>query len=194
MKEGVVKFDCEWIRTGALACPPQLLQVRNMLYADGLIGTTQEGLGFGNVSMRAAGGCQFFITGSQTGGLAALTAQHVAKVVCFDHSRNWLRCEGPVSASSESLTHAAVYQNAPAVNGVIHIHNRLMWRKMLGVYAGTSVLAEYGSTALAGEVGLLVQSPAVVQGHALVLAGHADGILFFAHDLEEAGRICLEML
>src|SRR6476659_9860240 len=60
----------------------------------GLLGVDQNGIGFGNISVREAASSRFFITGSNTGHKSELTADDCAKVIQYRFSRNWLLFEG----------------------------------------------------------------------------------------------------
>src|SRR6266446_4475055 len=127
MKEtGAVKFRYESAGVELAPFPgfEELNAVRQELRRLGLLGVDESGLGFGNVSMRDGTTDSFYITGSGTGALPALTLQDYAKVIACDFERNWLRCEGRAIASAESLTHAAVYSMAVDVRVVVHGHAR----------------------------------------------------------------------
>ena len=106
MKE-VIKFHYESSERDLAPFPgfEELNAGRQELRRLSLLGVDEDGIGFGNVSLRD--GTSFYITGSGTGALPALTLRDYAKVVAWDFERNWLRCEGRVIASAESLTHAA---------------------------------------------------------------------------------------
>ena len=106
----------------------ELNAARQELRRLGLLGVDESGVGFGNVSLRDGATDSFYITGSGTGALSALALQDYAKVVAWDFERNWLRCEGRVIASAESLTHAAVYSMDAEVRVVVHGHDRCLWQ------------------------------------------------------------------
>jgi len=115
--EGVIQFQCEWIP----APPPSEIEIRELnhwrerLYARGFIGSYENGIAFGNISRRAAFGKGFIISGTQTGGLPRLKADHYTCVVACRIEENYIRCKGPLRASSESLTHAMIYEMDPTV-------------------------------------------------------------------------------
>ena len=73
-----------------------------------LMGVYENGVGFGNVSVRDGATRNFYITGSATGGLPKLTVTDCMRVVDWDFKKNWLRYEGNAIPSSESLRHAAI--------------------------------------------------------------------------------------
>ena len=87
------------------------------------MGVDSNGVGFGNLSVRDGVSGNFYITGSATGGLPELTPTDCVRVVAYDFARNWLRYEGAAIPSSESLTHAAIYESDPSTSAVIHCHD-----------------------------------------------------------------------
>ena len=125
----------------------------------GLIGVDANGVGFGNLSIRDGATSRFYITGSATGGIADLIPSHYARVVAYDFAKNWLRCEGSTVASSESLTHAAVYESDPTVFSVIHCHDVKLWAALLEEEApATPKEVEYGTPEMAYAVRSLFNS------------------------------------
>ena len=108
-----IKFTCE---RAAAEIPSfdglaELNAYRRALLQLRLVGVDSNGIGFGNLSIRDRATNNFYITGSATGGIPELTLADCTRVVAYDFKRNWLRCEGSAIASSESLTHAAVYES-----------------------------------------------------------------------------------
>ena len=182
-----IKFRCEQEKTAPapFAGFDQLNAYRSKLRQRGLIGMDASGIGFGNLSVRDnANG--FRITGSGTGGLPELTPGDYTKVVACDFARNWLRCEGPAIASSESLTHAAVYASEPTAGAVIHCHNSTLWAALLDHAPTTSKAAEYGTPELAFAVERLFKNSDVKAKKIFVMAGHEGGVVVFGKNLGEA--------
>ena len=182
-----IKFRCEHEKTAAapFAGFDELNVCRSKLRQRDLIGMDASGIGFGNLSVRDnANG--FRITGSGTGGLPELTLADYTKVVAYDFTRNWLRCEGPAVASSESLTHAAVYESEPTAGAVIHCHNSKLWATLLNHAPTTSKAAEYGTPELAFEVERLFENSDVKARKIFVMAGHEGGVVVFGKNLGEA--------
>src|SRR5246127_494923 len=109
---GSIKFTCDWavVELSRFAGFDELNEYRRKLLRLGTIGIDRNGVGFGNLSVRNGATSRFYITGSGTGKLPELTPTDCARVVACDFARNWLQCEGLTVASSESLTHAAVYE------------------------------------------------------------------------------------
>jgi len=86
----------------------QLDEVRTKLFDLGLVGVYSDGIGYGNVSIRNGTGC--IISGTSTGAVRALGAGGYCYVRSFDLKLNSVNTEGPILASSESMTHCAIYQ------------------------------------------------------------------------------------
>ena len=125
----------------------------------GLLGVDESGVGFGNVSLREGATDAFYITGSGTGALSTLALRDYARVVAWDFERNWLRCEGRVIASAESLTHAAVYSMDTGVRVVVHGHDRCLWQGLRERGSATGPNVAYGTPEMAWEVQRLFQKP-----------------------------------
>jgi ribulose-5-phosphate 4-epimerase/fuculose-1-phosphate aldolase len=152
----------------------------------GFIGRYPNGIGFGNVSIRAGASNEFYISGTMTGGLAELTEAHYTKVVAWDFPRNWLRCEGPIQASSESMTHAAVYERDTAARAVLHVHELELWKRLLDRVPTTRKDVEYGTPEMAAEVARLFRESDVRERRILAMAGHEEGIFVFGGTSQEA--------
>jgi L-ribulose-5-phosphate 4-epimerase len=161
------------------ACRRKLLQLR-------LIGVDSHGTSFGNLSVRDSGTKNFYITGSATGGLPELRLVDCAKVVACDFERNWLRYEGTAIPSSESLTHAAIYESDPTADAALHCHASNLWTVLLNKAPTASQTIEYGTPEMAHEIIRLFQSTNVQTRKILVMAGHEGGIVTFGKDLDEA--------
>jgi len=190
---GYVRFRCEWEQSDPPAGPPvaALVGWRNRLRRLGLIGAYPDGVGFGNVSGRLAGGT-FVISGTATGGLESAGPEHFTEVVRYDVGANALACRGPVPASSESLSHAAVYAADPAAGAVFHVHHPGMWERLRGVIPTTDPAAEAGTPEMARAVAGLVR--AGVPGGVFAMGGHRDGLVAFGRAPDEAGDRLLAAL
>jgi L-ribulose-5-phosphate 4-epimerase len=192
--EGVIKFRCDH---NAREVEPftgfeELNRVRRKLLQLRLVGVDAQGIGYGNLSVRAEEPGCFYITGSGTGGVPLLQLRHVAKVVAFDCCSNWLRCEGATVASSESLTHGAIYTAAPDVQAVIHCHDDVLWRALCDSEAATPADAEYGTPAMAGEVQQLLRDSVLRQQQIFAMRGHSGGVVAFGGSVEEAFAVLLQ--
>ena len=100
------------------------------MHEKGLIGMYPDGIGFGNISIRCNENT-FLISGTATGGIIDLDNSHYALVTDYNLTTNSLTCKGSINASSESLTHALIYESSPSTNAVIHIHNLALWKKLM---------------------------------------------------------------
>lgn len=185
---GVVKFAREHIAVELApfagfdelnACRRKLLQLR-------MVGIDANGIGFGNLSVRGGAVGEFYITGSGTGARPRLSLADYAKVTSYDLEKNWLRCEGRPVASSESLTHAAVYASEPQVSAVIHCHTHALWTRLLTRGLATSADVEYGTPEMAFEVQRLFRDTDVRDQQIFAMGGHADGIVAFGKDVGDA--------
>jgi L-ribulose-5-phosphate 4-epimerase len=186
---GSIKFQCEQVavKLAPFAGFSELNRYRRKLVDLGLIGVDTNGIGFGNVSVRdGANFSQFYITGSATGRLPELTLADCAKVVAWDFTRNWLRYEGLTVASSESLTHAAVYESDPSVRAVIHCHDTKLWTALLNKAPTTSASVEYGTPEMAYAVRRLFERMDVKAKKIFVMAAHDGGLVTLGKDLQEA--------
>jgi ribulose-5-phosphate 4-epimerase/fuculose-1-phosphate aldolase len=183
-----VKFTCEQVaaeitRFGNLA---ELNAYRRKLLQLRLIGVGANGIGFGNLSIRDSATKNFYITGSATGRKPELTLADCARVVAYDFEKNWLRYEGSAIPSSESLTHAAVYESDAKAGSVIHCHDSKLWAALLNKAPTSSKAVDYGTPEMACEVTRLFKVTDVQSRKILVMAGHEGGIVAFGKDLDEA--------
>jgi L-ribulose-5-phosphate 4-epimerase len=183
-----VKFTYQRARTGIApfdaltelnACRRKLLELR-------LVGLDSNGIGFGNLSVRDGVSRNFYITGSATGGLPELTPTDCVRVVACDFARNCLCYEGTAIPSSESLTHAAIYQSDPTISAVIHCHDSVLWRTRLDRVPTTSKAVAYGTPEMAYEIMRLFTVSDVRSREIFVMAGHEGGIVTFGKNLEDA--------
>ena len=193
MDEGYIKFESHWKETAPLpgAEIEELNTWRQRLYEMSLIGAYDNGVGYGNISRRYGKTGQFIISGSATGNLAELTASHYALVTRVEAGENRLWCEGPVVASSESMSHAAIYQECPGVNGVIHVHHAGLWKALLHKVPTTDKEAPYGSPEMAASIVHLIQETRLKEQKIFVMEGHEEGIFTFGHSLAEAFKVLM---
>ena len=185
---GSVKFTCQQVAVeiSSFAGFAELNRYRRKLFALGMIGVDASGVGFGNLSIRNGATSRFYITGSATAGISELMPADCAKVVAYDFARNWLQCEGCTVASSESLTHAAVYESDPNARAVIHCHDTKLWATLLDKAPTTPKRIEYGTPEMAYAVRRLFDSTDVKRRKILVMAAHDGGLVTFGRDLQEA--------
>lgn len=195
MDEGVIKYRCEWEVAPALAeeVLAELCYWRDRLFAAGLIGVYDNGIGYGNLSLRQ-GRDRFMISGTQTGHLPTTAVDHYTLVDDWDIDGNWLHCTGPIKASSESLTHAALYDHDPAIAAVAHGHHPQLWRCYQGGLPTTRPTVPYGTPAMAAEMIRLFTDSDLSDRRVLVMAGHEDGLLAFGPSLAMAAQGLLQLL
>ena len=175
--EGYVKYESNWTEGDApdAALVAELNRWRQPLYDAGLIGHDDtHNVGFGNLSVRADDD-QFVISGTQTGHIAATGPEHYCRVTAVDTHANRVTCVGPIQASSESLTHAALYALDPAIR------------------ATTRPEVSYGTPEMAHEFERLWRETDFPQRRLAVMAGHADGLVSVGESLEQATSAMLAL-
>ena len=185
METGVIKFTTR--RLGPAASEfsglDELNHYREKLIRTRLLGRDEHGVGFGNVSLRSPGETGFYITASGVGDRAILNPNDVVQVTSWDFSTNLVEFRGTSDPSSESLTHAAVYESDETIHAVIHPHQLSLWQRLLAAGEATSGSAEYGTPAMANAVKEFVIAR---RGRPLLFAmnGHEGGLLCCGPDLE----------
>ncbi|MES2621783.1 MAG: class II aldolase/adducin family protein [Bacteroidota bacterium] len=190
-----IKFNCRWLEEKPLDYKylKELNQWRNRLFKAGLIGVYPDGIGYGNMSIRFQRD-KFIITGTATGHLQRLNARHYTQVTAFNLDKNRVTTVGPIKASSESLTHAMLYECNKEINAVFHVHHKGLWKKLMRVVPTTKASIEYGTTAMANEMLRLFKETDLATQKIFVMAGHEDGIVTFGKTMDEAGEKILSEL
>ena len=196
LDEGYVKYKCRWENQPSISEMDivELNKWRSKLYKPGFIGEYDNGIGFGNLSVRIPNSQYLIISGTQTGGIAELTVQHYTKVTDFDWHKNYVACKGLIQASSETLTHAAIYVAEPEANAVVHVHDLDLWRKLLYKVPTTNPDCAYGTPEMAEEIIRLCQQQQTKEEKIITMSGHEEGILTFGHTLAEAVGVLLTLL
>lgn len=194
-EDGYIKFDCKWEKTPPVI-PGYMFQKlnswRNYLYDLNLIGAYENGIGFGNISVRLNETNSFYISGSASGTIKETGIEHYAFVQSFDLNKNLVNCSGPIKASSESLTHGAIYASDSSISGIIHIHHRGMWEWALNKFPTSGKEWAFGTPEIANEISGLLLDPEISKPGIIVMGGHESGLLFFGSDIEEAGRLTVD--
>jgi len=192
--EGYIKYFCQWQKKSAIALADigELNLWRTELYKLGLIGEYDNGIGFGNLSIRIPHSNNLIISGTQTGGIAELSLKHYTKVTDYDWQQNYVVCEGLIKASSETLTHAAIYVAQTQINAVVHVHHDKLWRKLRDRVPTTDPSCAYGTPEMAEEIVKLCQQPETLKQKIIIMSGHEEGILTFGNTVEEAVNVLLE--
>lgn len=191
-EEGVIKFNCQWARSAPLdeSWIMELNFWRNKLYRAGLIGVNGDGIGYGNISIRHRNN-EFIISGSGTGKFEKLTEEHYALVTDYNVNQNTICSTGSIIASSESLTHAMIYEIASDVHAVMHVHHPKIWEKLLARLPATNKDIEYGTPEMAKEIARLFSEENLSSHRIFAMAGHHEGIVSFGQNLPRAAELLL---
>ncbi|MDH7484061.1 MAG: class II aldolase/adducin family protein, partial [Spirochaetales bacterium] len=215
--EGIIKFACHWQQCALYQCEcaHAVLDVRNRLWDRGLVGAAADGTGFGNVSSVVsrnearelapdlvervqsryhAGQRYFLVTGSQTGREAVLDISGLSLVLEWNLAANELACAGPVRASSESLTHAALYEAESRIGGVVHVHAPWYWAHWPENAPRTAADVSYGTPAMGYEIQRIWRETGAAVSGAVCMGGHRDGLLAWGETVEQALETLLTML
>ena len=189
--DGVIKFNCEWSNEPlAIQVSDELKLWRDKMHQLKLIGEyTDIKIGYGNISIKTNEG--ILISGTQTGSIYPIMDENFTLITAYDIKANKVTCKGPVKASSESLTHAAVYAVDKTINAIIHVHNQELWERLINKVPTTKKGIAYGTPQMALEIKRLFDETNVVQDKIIVMGGHEEGIITFGKNLKEAGQLIL---
>lgn len=192
--EGYIKYNINWINEPLkVAVPKQLMEWRDKMHELKQIGHYAEiNIGYGNISVKTDKG--FLISGTQTGDIFPIQPAHFTLVTDYNIQTNSVTCKGEIKASSESMTHAAVYEADTSINAIIHIHNPKLWKVLMDKVPTTKKEVPYGTPEMANEIFRLFKETNIKEEKIIVMAGHDDGIISFGKDLKEAGKILLNFL
>lgn len=187
--EGIIKFKPQWNALDSILKSEYeyVNPWRKLCYDKLYIGVGEDGIGYGNISFRIGDSKKFIISGSATGNISNLKKEHYSKVIDFDIEQNSLLCEGLNIASSESLSHAAIYQINNGAKCVIHIHNNTLWKRNIEIIPTTDSTIEYGSVEMAKAISSLSKDK---ERGTIIMGGHEDGIIVFGNSFE----VCIELL
>ena len=165
----------------------ELNTTRTDLFDIKLIGIYDNGIGYGNISLRSHED-QFIISGSATGGDRVLKSDQYALVKSFDLKKNRVEALGRLDASSESMSHGAVYEALSEVNCVIHVHSRDVFDYMLEHgRPKTSKDIAFGTPQLANAIKSLVLADGGSVG-VFVTAGHDEGVIAYGNSITSAKK------
>jgi hypothetical protein len=187
MIDGVIKYNIEF----KPSTPLQTVQfkaiekLRQRLFSLKLIGV-KDGIGYGNISEKTDKNA-FVITGTQTGHLKDLNANHYALIEEYNNKEFYLKSSGAIKPSSEALTHGTIYNLDDKIKAVIHIHSKPIWKFMLesNYYLKTKDV-EYGSIEMIEEVNRIFLTTPPLENPKFVMTGHEDGVIVFGESLKEA--------
>ncbi|MDX1516654.1 MAG: class II aldolase/adducin family protein [Woeseiaceae bacterium] len=194
--EGYVKYRSLWTCGPApdAAIVAELDRCRRRLHDAGLIGFDEaQHVGYGNLSRRAGDSTRFVISGTQTGHLPHTGGDHYSLVSDVDIDANTVWCTGPVQASSESMTHAALYRLDAGIGAVVHVHSAPLWERLRGELPTTDASVRYGTPAMAHEFERLWADSEFPTLGVAVMAGHENGIVAIGASIDEATRRTLAL-
>lgn len=194
-QEGVIKFNLSFSKQALPEIDVRELSAwRSILKELGLVGQTPDrydGYGFGNISMRASGG--FLISGTQTGELERVTLNDYALCQSWNLAQNEVSAIGRIKPSSESLSHASIYDVFDEASCALHVHSPDIWHNAKAMGIGvTDEAVPYGTPEMAQEVRRLITDlplPGIFS-----MGGHEDGVFTFGRSLEEAGELMVREL
>ncbi|MEM1988360.1 MAG: class II aldolase/adducin family protein [Candidatus Woesearchaeota archaeon] len=149
-------------------------------------------VGYGNISKRVDEK-RFIISATKTGDIYEATKQDFTLVTFADIDNNIVYCEGLKKASSETMTHAAIYYANDHIKYVIHIHSIELWKHYYNMLPFTSEKAQYGTVEIAKEIYHVVKNIKSNKGIVL-LKGHEEGLISFAETIEEAFSIIIDLI
>jgi ribulose-5-phosphate 4-epimerase/fuculose-1-phosphate aldolase len=186
MDEGYIKYNCFWNKSEfevAESVLRELNEIRSKLIHLGMIGKIPDGPGFGNISVRKTNN-EFYITGTNTGHIPTLKPKHLSLVNKVSIQKNEVWCKGLSQASSESLSHAVIYEDLAWVNAVIHVHHNPIWQQNLNKLPTTSINIAYGTVELANDITQKLKEQ--TDARVLILGGHQDGLISYGTNLSLA--------
>jgi len=194
MIDGIIKYSIEHTTKDAPAFNDYeaLESLRSRLFTLGLIGV-QDGIGYGNISVREINSKSFFITATQTGDLASLASEYYTFISDYDFSKFQVTSQGKHQPSSEALSHAMIYQINPKINAVIHIHSKALWEFMKENNT-LSTNAEYGTAQMVKEIASLYKNTNPFDESIFVMRGHEDGVMAFGKSIKEAELTLFSMM
>ncbi len=189
LDEGYIKYRSKWAE-GPPPDPQLARQIetwRRPLFEAGLVGHYEDlGIGYGNISVRVAEPRRFLISGTRTGRIAYTDERHYALVTDYDIDANSVSCRGPVQASSEALTHAAIYELDATIAAIVHVHSRSLWQTFVGDLPTTAADVAYGTPQMAREFRRLYDQSDFAERGIAVMAGHDEGLVSIGQSLGQA--------
>ena len=170
--EGYIKYDISWTPglAPSVVAARALEEWRRPLFEAGLIGVYED-----------------------------LDIGYDRRVALFpghdvDIDANTVNCTGPVKASSEAMTHAAIYALDGDIGAIVHVHSRRLWDRYLDRLPTTDVSVAYGTPEMAREFSRLYSRAGFDQTGVAVMAGHEEGLISFGPTLEVAALRMLALV
>lgn len=200
--EGTIRFAYALEPPADAVAGPHLLAAlsgwRAVLKRLGMLGQDPSrygGLGFGNLSFRdRERPGEFVITASQTAAAPALADEHLVRITHSNPARFWVDACGHQPPSSETLTHAMIYQADITIGWVFHVHCPEIWQQAAQLdLPVTGEQVPYGSTAMVEAVSRLLSAH---QERPVVFAtlGHQDGVFACGATADETGSALMSEL
>lgn len=186
--EGYIKFNCKLISSEYPKHEEvsDIMLLRDELIQHRLIGILPDGIGYGNVSKLFDG--KIIISGSRTGGFFPSSPEHFVFIDDCSVEHNSVTCRGVYPASSETLSHAAVYIANPDLRFVVHLHNFSIWSQLLDEGKHTDGKAEYGTARMSREVYKFVKLSKESSG-IFAMPGHKEGVVIFSTEIADINKI-----
>lgn len=182
-QESYIKFNCEHLAKDILFPDDidDLIELGKTLKALGHIGKIDETMGYGNISYCSSDG-NIYISASTTGTFATYEKKHFCRILDFDIESNYVKSEGFLPASSETMSHIAVYQSLNDIRFVVHIHSKQLWEKYLNIEITSNKGVKYGTKEMYYEIVRLLNSNP--DSNMLVMGGHRDGLMFWHKNID----------
>ena len=96
-----------------------------------------------------------------------------------------------IEASSEALTHAAIYDSNSEIKAIFHIHHAEIWNKMINDRSDfTAANIPYGTV----EMALATQN--CISGKnagVFCMHGHEDGVVIYGRSIQETGDLTIAL-
>lgn len=177
--DSYIKYLCNFTYDTNISNPDinKFNHLRSILLELRLIGTYPDGVSYGNLSQKQKNNA-VIITGTNTGSKTTLTPLDFSCIYDYSINDNFVTCKGGKRASSESLTHLAIYENSSA-EVVVHIHSLRLWEKLIHIYPSSSPEAKFGTVELANEFKDLIQKYEMTSSGVIISGGHKEGIFLF---------------
>ncbi len=182
-KESYIKFNCQHTYQ-SVELPQQidmLIELGNALKHKGLIGKIDDTMGFGNISVKDTKTELIYISASKTGIPCKYTKEHFCRIDEWNAEKNLVVSRGQMPASSETLSHLAVYEALAWVRYVVHIHSESLWQSLLDKGLTSSQDIKYGTKEMYFEIVRLLRECS--NQNLLVMGGHKNGLIFWDQDI-----------
>jgi ribulose-5-phosphate 4-epimerase/fuculose-1-phosphate aldolase len=129
------------------------------------------------------------ISASATGADRILRPAQYSLVESFSLESNSVQSVGSLPASSESMTHGAIYAARAAVQCVIHVHSRALFDWLLHKgWPATPASVPYGTPAMADAVTQLMAQQTRLPV-LFAMAGHQDGVVAYGSDIASVFKL-----